>query len=205
MMDNHDIKNFECISDLILPGDVLVDVGSNVGDYTEFFRNKIGDDGKIYSIELSPDTYEILKTKFGHYHNVTILNKAISNINGLIPYYNGTNSATNNIIGHDMDYNPNNHAGEIEGIRLDTLLNDEPSIKLIKIDVEGAEKMVLEGMENIIKKVSYILLECHLDNDWPEIMGLILNKFNLDCFNIFNDDKITQESIRPYQCLCKKK
>jgi FkbM family methyltransferase len=55
--------------------------------------------------------------------------------------------------------------GKTESIRLDTFLKYIEHINLIKIDVEGAELMVLEGLENIINKVDYILVECHLNKD----------------------------------------
>jgi FkbM family methyltransferase len=204
-MDNNDRKNLEMISNLIEYGDTLVDVGANVGDYTEFFKNKLNNSGKIYSIELAPETFSDLKKKFELYDNIILINKAVSDTNGEIVFYRGKDSFTNNIIGHDMEYRPYSEAGKIESIRLDSLLVNELSIKLIKIDVEGAENLVLRGLEGIVEKIKYILLECHLDEDWPEIREIVINNYGLECFNVLNNHKITYESSRPYQCLCKQK
>jgi len=204
-MDNNDRKNLEKISDLIEIGDILVDVGANVGDYTDFFKNKLNNSGKIYSIELAPETFIELKKKFDSYENIILINKAVSDTNGEIIFYRGKDSFTNNIIGHDMEYRPYTEAGKIESVRLDSLLVNELFIKLIKIDVEGAENLVLKGLEGIIEKIKYILLECHLDKDWPEIREIILNNYDLECYNVLNNIKITHESSRPYQCLCKQK
>lgn len=204
-MDNNDRKNLEKISDLIEIGDILVDVGANVGDYTDFFKNKLNNSGKIYSIELAPETFIKLKKKFDSYENIILINKAVSDTNGEIIFYRGKDSFTNNIIGHDMEYRPYTEAGKIESVRLDSLLVNELFIKLIKIDVEGAENLVLKGLEGIIEKIKYILLECHLDKDWPEIREIILNNYDLECYNVLNNIKITHESSRPYQCLCKQK
>ena len=204
-MDDNDVKNFERISNLINSNDILVDVGANSGDYTEFFKIIIGDTGKIYSIELAPETYELLKNKFSAHENIIVLNKAVSNTNEPVTFYKGYDSFTNNIIGHDMNYKPYDVVGTVDGIRLDTLLENEKSIKLIKIDVEGAENLVLEGMEGIIKKVEYLLVECHLDEDWPDIRNRLINIFDLECVKILDNSTITNQSSRPYQCLCKQK
>ena len=204
-MDSNDIINFNKISNLINENDVLVDVGANFGDYINFFLTKIKHSGLIYGIELEPTTYNTLVTKFGQNSNVLLFNNAASDNNDLIDYYAGLGAHTNNIIGHDMEYRPNNKIGQIKAIRLDDLLNNEKTIKLIKIDVEGAEALVLKGLSKIIENVQYILVECHLDNDWPEIKDLLLNTYNLNCSNNITDEVITQESKRPYQCLCKKK
>ena len=98
--------------------------------------------------------------------------------------------------------------GEIESIRLDTLLKHEEKIKLIKIDVEGAELLVLDGIKNIIDKVEYILVECHLENDWDKIKTLLLDKYNMTCINnsadISSNEEITHNSKLAYQCFCGK-
>jgi hypothetical protein len=79
---------------------------------------------------------------------------------------------------------------------------------LIKIDVEGAELMVLEGLEKIINKVDYILVECHLNKDWDLIKNLLINKYKLTCFNNSADDIENREITittpkMAYQCFCK--
>lgn len=203
-MDNNDIKSMQYISNLIEPNDVLVDVGANNGEYTDFFNSKVNGACKIYSIELFPETYNALVDKFKNNSNIIVLNHAICDKNEMIPYYGGVNSATNNIIGHDMNFNPNGKVGEISGLRLDTLLETEEQIKLIKIDVEGAELSVLKGLEGIINKVDNLLIECHLDKDWSEINGLLLKTYNLSCINVLTNTEITTDSPRAYQCFCKK-
>jgi len=204
-MDKNDLINLEFITNKIKPNDILVDIGANEGDYTDFFKNILNGTGKIYCVELFPSTYGILLDKYKNEKNIIVLNNAICDKNEPIEYYEGVNSQTNNIIGHDMNFRANNKIGVIDGLRLDTLLKNENKINLIKIDVEGAEVLVLKGMEGIIEKIDNILLECHLDEDWGEIKYLLLEKFNLSCFNILDKIEITEDSKRAYQCFCKKK
>lgn len=204
-MDNIDIINMSKLVGVIKNNGVLVDVGANVGDYTHFFLKNINDDGKVYAIELSSETCNILNTKFRDNKNVIILNNAVSDNNDVINYYGDRdNICMNNIIGYDMYLKENKVLGQVKAITLDELLKDEELINLIKIDVEGAELLVLKGMYKTIDKVEFLLVECHLDEDWDTIRNILLNDFKLSCENYLENTEITMDSKRPYQCFCKK-
>jgi FkbM family methyltransferase len=209
-MDNHDLKNFELLSELIEKNDIVVDVGANNGIYTDFFKSKLGGTGKIYSFELSPKTFNRLKSKYTDDENIIVTNCAISNVDGELTYYLGLEDSLDNILGHDVSYRINQPAGKIKSNRLDTILKNEELIKLIKIDVEGAELFVLEGLKNIIDKVDNILVECHLSKDWEKIKETLIVEYDLDCINnsadfLSEEKKITQNSPISYQCFCRKK
>ena len=204
-MDNIDIINMSKLVGVIKNNGVLVDVGANVGDYTHFFLKNINDDGKVYAIELSSETCNILNTKFRDNKNVIILNNAVSDNNDVINYYGDRdNICMNNIIGYDMYLKENKVLGQVKAITLDELLKNEELINLIKIDVEGAELLVLKGMYKTIDKVEFLLVECHLDEDWDTIRNILLNDFKLSCENYLENTEITMDSKRPYQCFCKK-
>ena len=96
--------------------------------------------------------------------------------------------------------------GSIQSIKLDTLLHNENSIDLVKIDVEGAEIKVLEGLSKIHNRINHLLIECHFDKDWGRIKDLLLNEYNFLCYDLSdkNNIDITTDK-RAYQCLCKKK
>ena len=188
-MDLNDKYVMDRISPLLNENDILVDVGANYGDYTHFFLQKLNTTGKIYSIELHPDTFNFLKNRFLSNNNVLFYNNAICDKNELIDFYSGNDSCTNNIIGHDMSFRPNNKIGQIMGITLDELLKSENNIKLIKVDVEGAELLVLKGMVNMIDKISYLLIECHLDENWGEIKTFLLKHFI--CENAITSEVLT--------------
>jgi len=204
-MDSNDLNNFELLSKIIKEGDVLVDIGANYGDYTNHFKKILNGSGKIYSIELHPDTYNVLNEKFGNEPNISVFNYAVSNTNDMIPFYKGNDAWTNNIIGHDTSFRQNEKIGDIQGIRLDTLLENEARVKVLKIDVEGAENLVLEGIKGVYDKVDNILIECHLDEDWDEIRNMLINEYKFKCINLGNNEEINNESGRAYQCFCKNK
>lgn len=202
-MDHNDLKNFEYVKNFIREGGVFVDVGAHQGDYTNFFLSNTDNTSVIYTIELNPDNFKKLTDRFSKNENVLLFNLAVSDSDGEINFYQGKDSFTFNIIGHDMNYTPNPIAGKIKTSTLDTLLKNEFEINLIKIDVEGAELSVIKGMKEVFKKTHYLLLECHLDEDWSKIFEELDKDF--DCYNILKQSQVKKDSSRPYQCFCKKK
>lgn len=205
MVTSNDEVVFNFLKHKINKGDVLVDVGANIGIYTGFFFDYAGKSGRIYSIEINKDTFNSLKHAFKDQSNIVCINKAISGVDGLIKYYKGNGDClTDNIVGHDMNFVENSCLGDIESIRLDTLLSEEKLINLIKIDVEGAELSVLCGLNGIIDRVKHLVVECHLDGDWNKIINLIINSYGLTCTNIMTGEKVNVNSKRAYQLFCEK-
>lgn len=203
-MDYNDLKVFEKLNQLVdfKTNDVLVDCGANHGDYTDFFISKIAGSGKIYTVELFPETCKKLETKYVNNKNVIIYNNAIYDKNEEIEFYFGSfDDKTHNVIGHDMNFKKNKQAGKIKAITLDEMLKNEKQIKLIKIDIEGAELSALKGGSETFSKVKFLLIENHLDQDWPQIKEILFNNFKTH-INIMTNEILNKDSKRPYQCLC---
>lgn len=191
---------FEKLSLLIKDDWVFADIGANLGEFTDFFKKFKYKE--IYAFELNPVTAGILKNKHNQ-PNIIVENYAVCDKDGIVPFFNGGNPAddkTYNIIGFNMNLINTEKTGEVQSIRLDTYFKDK-KIDLMKIDVEGAELMVLEGLKGIINNIKYILIECHLDSDWELLRNILLNNFY--CTNFYNNEIITNTSPRPYQCFCK--
>ena len=206
-MDHHDLKNMRYLDSIscLSTGDVVVDVGACDGTYTNYFFHKVKDTGKIYAFELNHmNCYHLQKT-FRGANNVEIIYSAISDECGELPFYAGSSKEEWNIVGHNTSFETQDMIGKIKSTTLNEELKDEPKIKLVKIDVEGAELKVLKGMSEVVGRVDYILLENHFDEDWPEIRKIILEDYGFSCYNIETESEVTIDSPRPYQCLCKRK
>ena len=55
---------------LISPGDVVVDVGANIGIYTEFFANLVGANGKVHAFEPEPTNFYFLSRTLSSKDNI---------------------------------------------------------------------------------------------------------------------------------------
>lgn len=150
---------FAIAADLVGPGDWVIDVGANVGHYTKRFSELAGPSGRVLAFEPIPDTFALLAANvrlFAH-DNVTLLNAAASDrtervgmsipnfSSGLANYYEAHLSPL-------LD-------GELAVLSLavDALGISHP-IALVKIDSEGHEAAVLEGMKRILSRDKPILI-----------------------------------------------
>ena len=97
-MDSNDLKNFEILTPIIKEGDILVDIGANYGDYTDFFKRCLNGTGKIYSVELHPDTFKFLHNKL----KCLIYNITDTNLPLVIPFSN--NQHIKNISNHPFNH-----------------------------------------------------------------------------------------------------
>jgi FkbM family methyltransferase len=208
-MDSHDIENINYIEKIISPDWVIVDVGSCDGDYSEWFSQKISDEGKVISIELHPENYKKIKDRLSTNSRVLALNCAVSDIDGEIDYYQGEFRWLHNIVGEDVRGKECTKIGKIKSITLNSLLEEYPNVGLVKIDVEGSELRILKGMDKLFHKVENLIVECHNLKDWDGLKKILIDDFNFDCFNnsfdVPSKPKIVNDSPIAYQCVCKKK
>lgn len=141
---------------LMQPGMVFVDVGANVGIYT-LHALRIG--CEAYAFEPTPDTFRILKentlinghegSDAVHLYNMAASNQTEERTFTKIPRISGHNS-----------FFPEEEGGDtfqVSCVALDEQLH-LPKIDVIKIDVEGAEALVVEGMQRIMRENRDLIL-----------------------------------------------
>jgi len=148
------------LKDLLVDGDVVVDVGANVGVITAHASVLVGPKGRVIAVEPSPRCLADLRAVAGSLGNVTVVEAALGAEEGMVelsgwdnPRHRGLGSL---VPGHRAGLSENWFDGEthkVRQLRLDHLLaehlGDEPSIGLLKIDVEGYEPMVLKGAPDL--------------------------------------------------------
>jgi len=148
---NKSYEEFETdiIKKIVNDGDVVLDIGANIGYYTLIFAKLVGKSGKVYAFEPEPSNLAILKKniEINDYKNVKVIDKVVSNKNGIVRLY----IAKQNKGGHSICDKTNQYI-DVPSIKLDNnnFLNEK--IDFIKIDVEGAEMLVLDGMTKLLEK-----------------------------------------------------
>lgn len=148
----------------VLPGDVVVDCGGNVGIFTSFALDMGA--SRVLSFEPFPENYKINKKNnpSAEVFNMAVSNKSDDIIELLYtPFGNGGHT----ILNSELNRVPG--AFEHKNIFVKTItLNDIISrnyidhIDFLKIDTEGSELMILEGLsDENLKKIRCIAMEYH--------------------------------------------
>jgi FkbM family methyltransferase len=144
----------------VQPGDVVIDVGANIGYYTLLFAQLVGIEGWVFAFEPEPDNFTILQQniQLNQYHNISLVQKALSAENKTTKLF-----LCNENKGMHRLY-PSVCCAEninVNSVRLDDEL---PSwvqhVNFIKMDIEGAEYLALLGMQDLIRHYKpYLLTE----------------------------------------------
>jgi FkbM family methyltransferase len=136
---------------LVTDGMIAVDVGAYVGYYTLLAARAVGNKGKIFCFEPEPSNYALLLKNIeeNNCNNVVPVQKAVTNTTGTIKLFIAKDPSGHSVVSG----NPNQLAIMVNSTTLDDFfVGREYPIHVIKIDVEGAEMRVLQGMRNIIAK-----------------------------------------------------
>ena len=151
----------------ISPGDVVIDVGSNIGDYTLIASKKVGDSGKVLSFEPLSETFLTLNRnlQLNEITNCMFFQKAVGEKPGLANLYKNNLSGTMGHLDSSLNGKDLIKRDEIEVVTIDDVLTSEhiDTVNMIKIDVEGFEHEVLLGCLQSFKenKIKKILCEVH--------------------------------------------
>lgn len=137
-------------------GMIVVDVGANIGYYTLLAATQVGPEGKVYAFEADPDLIHILNKNVeinGFKNRAKIIGKAVYNKSQTLTLHKLTNhKGSSSLIGFSKEfvaeYDDTVTSIPIETISLDEFFGDT-KIDLIKIDAEGSEPYILNGMKNL--------------------------------------------------------
>lgn len=133
-----------------LGGKLFVDVGANVGFYPRLLQKNFS---RMVAIEADPAIFEYLRKRCPA--NCRALNAAVADRGGVARLYrNPENLFGGATVMSDLGI-------EVPRVSLDAILDNESLIDLIKVDVEGAEWLVLKGAENIMPHVKRWVIELH--------------------------------------------
>lgn len=153
------------------------DIGANVGKYSIIIGNQLGKNGKVYSFEPEQSNLKALERNLllNKIQNVKIIPIACSDKKGNLNFYlNKDNSG-----GHSLVKKTDKKI-VVKSETLDSIVKDKKikDIKLIKIDVEGAESLVLKGAKKTLKKFHPKIIFEAWSNNYLEKCTKILKPLN---------------------------
>lgn len=137
----------------IQPGDVVIDVGANIGYYTLLAARRVGPTGHVYAFEPEPEAFALLQrnVQLNGYDNVTPVPKALGRENGRLQLYLAKKNR-----GDHRVYDPTGRRPsiDVDVITLDAYLVEQSveRVDFLKVDTQGAECSILDGARHTIAK-----------------------------------------------------
>lgn len=179
----------------IYPGAIVLDIGANIGYYTALALSRIGPTGRVIAIEPDPEAFVYLKRTVAANGSdrTTLVHQALAEKPGRLSLYqNSENRGDNRLYANNLS----NRSVEVEVVRGDDLLNQlgVDRIDFIKMDVQGLEGRVLEGMAGVLRESGQMMI---LTEFWPwgltqagsrplEVLAL-LREWGFDLFELAGD------------------
>jgi len=173
----------ELVKNTLCAGSVFVDVGANVGYFSLLAAHSVGNLGKVLAIEPNPTVANQLRANVerSKLSNVIVEQAACSDSHATETLY----IPDNNSLGK-ASLSKVNAGGiasvEVSSTTLDELISNHSlqNVTLVKIDVEGAELMVLRGMTETIKRLRPLIalelepdLLAHLGTTRDEVIAFV--------------------------------
>ena len=159
------IREASCVETMykeLKEGDIVVDIGANIGYYTLLEAKVVGDRDKVYAIEPAPENVELLKRniELNKYLNVEVCQLAVGDKNGLAPMYlsRKRNLGTLREVSGTEKERFVKKKVDVEVMTLDDFSKSRPYPQIIRMDVEGYEYQIIRGMKRILKKELPLIL-----------------------------------------------
>jgi FkbM family methyltransferase len=144
---------------LLQPGDHVLDIGGNIGYHALLAATRVGPEGKVTTFEPSALIASQMRENIllNGLTNISVQQKAVlDRRDEVLLYFGGESSQGNSstLKEHQAD-SADVSAETVEAIPFDDIIDmiDTSKLRLIKIDVEGAEQMVLSGLYANVSKI----------------------------------------------------
>src|SRR5260370_15151996 len=159
-----EVPESDLVSRLVRSGDVCIDAGSQIGYYSCLLAKCAGPSGRVYAFDANRAA--CVKTRrnaeLNGFSNIEVIYAALGNDHGSTPLYVSTDDQSGlSSLGTLPVYK---EIISVPWLRLEEFINERKlqRIRLLKIDVEGAEEIILRGLgaQLAAHRINFILLEC---------------------------------------------
>jgi FkbM family methyltransferase len=163
------------------PGMTVIDGGAHIGLYSLLASQRIGNDGRVLSFEPDPYNFKALSfnAKKTRYKNIILVQKALSKLVGKTSFFQNPGTISSSLFDRKgigkckrieakcttLDY-------ELGKLKIDSIL--------MKLDLEGAEPLALQGMSTILRSINSIAI-------FAEINPSALHDAGLDPQDMINE------------------
>lgn len=144
------------------PGDVVIDIGANIGWYSVLLNRLAPEGVAVFSFEPDPLNFELLRRniELNDTTRVEAIQQALAADEGIMTLYRHD---SNNLGRHSLLQLQDGHTVEVQTTTLDHFWEirglGERTPRFIKIDVEGYELFALRGAERVLQRCPELLCE----------------------------------------------
>lgn len=167
-LGTYELQKQGALQRFVQPGMTIYDIGAQAGFYTLFFSRLTGENGRVYAFEPCPYEARFLvdHVRMNRLTNVKIFQAAVAERTSFVGISTDQGSCQNQIC------DAANTALMVPCIDLDSLSLPQPD--LIKIDVEGAESVVIGGAQKLLfEKHPVVFVALHSDEQRTNCAALL--------------------------------
>jgi FkbM family methyltransferase len=156
---------------LLRRGDCVIDVGANVGYFSLVAAELVGPEGSVHAFEPAPQVLPLLQenARLNPQANLQVHGAAVTDRSGQTRFYAAPRGRSGYSSIRDLGEQTSG-VSSVPTVALDALLDEFPPVRLVKIDVEGAELCVLRGMRRLIARDRPFLI-VELDDGFLRELG----------------------------------
>lgn len=155
LLSTYEREQTRLFEDALSPGNVVFDIGAHAGYYSLLASVLVGSSGSVFAFEPEPRNALYLKKHMAinRCGNVTVVESAVGNNSGMTHFEYGTGSGTGRVATARSD-------GDlaVPMVSLDDFTESNAILPdHLKIDVEGAEMLVLQGARRTISRARPVI------------------------------------------------
>jgi len=193
VFNNYEEKVIKLIRSNLKKGDIVCDIGAHIGYHTLVMSKAVGNRGKVYAFEPDTENFNTLNLNLilNNITNVISIQKAVSNKEGNTKLYKNPNNRSDNRI---LTYQDGFSSEVVETTSLDKYFDNAPKLDFVKMDIQGAEALAVDGMKNIIKKNNDLKMIMEFRPSGNKSSSLkFLNNLDVNNFNVYYIDEEKDE------------
>lgn len=209
-----EIKEQALVRNLVKPGMTVLDVGANIGKYTKLFSLLTGSQGKVFAFEPAPSSFEKLSRLVAGdgLENVTLINQAVTNQAGSVSLNQFPEEYSSwNSLGHPQMPDPKDASRlvpiissvQVPATTLDAFCRERgmKQIDYLKLDVEGAEILALQGARDLLANKAIKCLQFEISKNMLDGLNTTarrlfdyLGEWGYTCHAITEDGRVGEKA-----------
>jgi FkbM family methyltransferase len=135
-------------------GDGVIDLGANVGQMARTFASAVGLDGSVLAVEADPYTAMMGRFFCSNYPHIQYLPVAVADQATCLPLYQDGENIRRQSLWRSNLTTDSDYALMVPALPLDLIAPSVPNLAAIKVDIQGAEGLMLAGATETLKRTN---------------------------------------------------